>query len=71
LLNRTLLLKDKEFVEMKVIDNGIGLPNNFPNKRNKSLGLELLSILSQQINAEYKYESKNGETVFYMEFLQK
>lgn len=56
---------------MKVIDNGIGLPNNFPNKRNKSLGLELLSILSQQINAEYKYESKNGETVFYMEFLQK
>lgn len=45
---------------LKISDNGKGLPENMNISDTNSLGLEIVSILSQQINAELKYYNQSG-----------
>ncbi len=45
---------------LKVSDNGMGLPSNIEAEKSDSLGLEIVSILSDQINAELKMYNQNG-----------
>lgn len=45
---------------LKISDNGKGLPENLNISDTNSLGLEIVSILSQQINAELKYYNQSG-----------
>jgi two-component sensor histidine kinase/AmiR/NasT family two-component response regulator len=45
---------------LSVSDNGVGLPNDFAEKRQKSLGLELVASLAQQIGGELKMEQGLG-----------
>ena len=45
---------------LKISDNGMGLPNNIEVERSDSLGLEIVSILSEQINADLKMYNQNG-----------
>ena len=52
------LLKDT--YQLKVSDNGQGLMANFDLKTNDSLGLDIVAILSEQINAELKIYNANG-----------
>jgi two-component sensor histidine kinase len=49
-------------VEIK--DNGVGLPENYKQllSDTNSLGFELISILTQQINAEMEIENNGGAT---------
>ncbi len=54
---------------LKVSDNGKGLPANFDLHSNQSLGLDIVTILSEQINAELKIYNDNGahfEIIFKM-----
>jgi two-component sensor histidine kinase len=46
--------------ELTVKDNGIGTPNNFETKKQDSLGMELIRLLSEQINAELKMNHNHG-----------
>jgi two-component sensor histidine kinase len=56
-------------VELKITDNGKGLPKGFPNiLKKESLGLQLIETLSEQLEADYKYETENGETNFILTF---
>ena len=43
-----------------VQDNGKGLPPDFEDIKENSLGMELVEALSDQINAIYKYSSEKG-----------
>ena len=52
----------KELV-LLVKDNGIGLPENFNIKETKTLGLELVSSMVEQLNGKLDI-SKNGKTEF-------
>jgi two-component sensor histidine kinase len=45
---------------LSVSDNGVGLPTDFEEKRLKSLGLELVSSLAQQIGGELTMEQGIG-----------
>jgi len=45
---------------LKISDNGKGLPKNFDLHSNESLGLDIVFILSEQINAELKIYNNNG-----------
>lgn len=58
-----------ETCRLEIIDNGVGLPEGFPEKTNKKLGMELISTLTQQVEADYGYTDNNGATIFFMEFL--
>jgi two-component sensor histidine kinase len=59
-------------VTLRIIDNGKGLPKGFPdNFETNSLGLLLIETLSSQLNADYSYETKNGETHFTLTFEKK
>jgi two-component sensor histidine kinase len=58
---------------LEVCDNGIGLPNGFDISKADSLGLKLVSILSEQLGGEMEYKSKDGTcleggTCFTLEF---
>lgn len=48
-------------------DNGKGLPKDFQEKKD-SLGMTLIRNFSQQLNADYDFDSSNGGTVFAIKF---
>lgn len=50
----------KNIYQLKIADNGQGLPANFDLHSNDSLGLDIVCILSEQINAELKIYNDNG-----------
>lgn len=50
----------KNTYQLRVSDNGVGLPVNFDLHSNESLGLDIVFILSEQINAELKIYNNNG-----------
>jgi two-component sensor histidine kinase len=43
-----------------IVDNGVGLPEDFNFTENKSMGMELIHILSEQLDARLRIERKNG-----------
>ncbi|MBL7910155.1 MAG: sensor histidine kinase [Bacteroidia bacterium] len=47
---------------LKISDNGKGLPKNFENLNQKSMGMELIHILAEQLDAKLKIEKTNGTT---------
>jgi PAS domain S-box-containing protein len=50
-----------------VRDNGIGLPEDFEEKKQNSLGMTLIEVLTKQVEGELKYESNDGSS-FTVEF---
>jgi PAS domain S-box-containing protein len=52
-------LKNKSF-EMVVRDNGIGLPKDIEVKKAESLGLKLITILTEQLNGQLSINIKDG-----------
>jgi two-component sensor histidine kinase len=49
--------------ELTVADNGIGLPSGFDLKKQKSLGLQLVTMLARQLDGKLTIESKGGTAV--------
>ncbi|MBF0545629.1 MAG: PAS domain S-box protein [Candidatus Riflebacteria bacterium] len=45
---------------LTIKDNGIGLPNDFDYKKTNSLGLELVNLLTKQLDGIIQIQSKNG-----------
>ncbi len=55
-------------IELKILDDGNGLPKNFPIEADKKLGMELIITLSEQIKADYEYSQDGHKTMFKMVF---
>lgn len=55
-------------IQLSIRDNGVGLPDDFDSSDTSSLGLNLIDVLSQQLAADYKYESCNEGTLFTIRF---
>ncbi len=58
---------DKKQNELVVLDNGIGLPEDLDIQEMASLGLRLVSILAEQLDADLKVEA-GGSTTFKLTF---
>ncbi len=56
------LIDTIEGCTLKISDNGRGLPENFENLNQKSMGIELIYILAEQLDAKLKIEKTNGTT---------
>nr|WKN36723.1 histidine kinase dimerization/phosphoacceptor domain -containing protein [Tunicatimonas sp. TK19036] len=54
---------EEETMHIAITDNGIGLPNNFQLERSTTLGFQLISNLSQQLNGTIQISSRNGTRV--------
>lgn len=52
--------EDKGEVEIIVADNGIGLPKNFDVNKTNTLGLQLVSTLTEQLDGELRVKNDNG-----------
>ncbi|MFH2107254.1 MAG: ATP-binding protein, partial [Chrysiogenia bacterium] len=49
--------------ELTVADNGMGLPAGFDAKNQKSLGLQLVTMLTKQLDGSLAIESSGGTSV--------
>jgi PAS domain S-box-containing protein len=63
----TLQQKEKDIIELRIRDNGIGLPAEINLKESKTLGLKLIPLLVKQIKGEYELNRKDG-TEFIIRF---
>lgn len=55
-----ILNKDNGMLNLSVYDNGVGLDINFDIKKQGSLGMQLIHMLGEQIEAKMKVSSKEG-----------
>ncbi|HEX6982306.1 MAG TPA: PAS domain S-box protein [Balneolaceae bacterium] len=55
-------------VGVKIIDNGKKLAEDLNTKESKTVGFELIEVLTKQLNANYKYETIGSESMFMLEF---
>ena len=46
--------------ELKIADNGCGLPEGFDISKNVSMGLEIVSILTSQLEGRLEFANENG-----------
>lgn len=54
------LIDNRETFTIKVEDNGVGLPEDFDQVGSKTLGMELVFILVEQLDSKLTIENKNG-----------
>ena len=52
------VVKDKEFTKLCYCDNGPGF--DFEDEHSESFGIELISVLSDQIGSEFKHQNEDG-----------
>jgi len=58
---------DARFVTLRVADDGVGLPAGFDLTKTKTLGLQIISILTKQLYGTLEVDSSNG-TAFTIRF---
>jgi len=54
------ILEVNNFVTIKISDNGKGLPQNFDNLKEKSLGFTIIDQIVNQLNGSLRIDSNNG-----------
>ncbi len=67
-INVKLYEKQPSAIYFSIADNGKGLPEEYEQMKDKSLGLNIINVLSQQLEAEYEFDTNEKGTQFSMEF---
>ena len=49
-----------DLVDLEVVDNGLGLPAGFDYRQARTLGLQLIMALVNQLNGVFELQSDNG-----------
>jgi two-component sensor histidine kinase len=60
-------VKDQGWYRLSISDNGIGLPVDFDIQQSGSMGMEIVDILTQQVEGRLTYSSVDGAS-FVVEF---
>lgn len=64
---RLKLEQEDEMIKLTIADNGVGLPQEFEEMQSDTLGLQLVTTLAEQLDAELKVSTKEG-TEFQLTF---
>jgi len=56
----SLRCRGEDSYELTVSDNGVGLPDGFDYTRTSSMGMQLVVVLAQQLNAKLEYRGESG-----------
>jgi len=67
----THLNQTGETVTITIEDDGVGLPENFDPESTKTLGMQLIKTLSQQLFGSYKFDSNENGSTFSLTFTKK
>jgi len=59
------LLENPDTFTIKVSDNGVGLPEDFDRNESKTLGMELVFILVEQLDSRLIIENNNGSAFLF------
>jgi two-component sensor histidine kinase len=59
------LTENEETFTIRVSDNGIGLPEDFDHTDSKTLGMELIFILIDQLDSKLTIENQNGSSFMF------
>jgi len=59
---------DGDRVNLAVIDNGVGVPEDLDARKRKSLGLEIVEILARQLRGTWELKRQAAGTVFRLSF---
>jgi len=59
------LTENAETFTIKVSDNGVGLPEDFDQNESKTLGMELVFILVEQLDSKLTIENTNGSAFLF------
>jgi two-component sensor histidine kinase len=54
---------NEESVQLRICDDGVGLPKGVDIATSESLGLQIVAMLSQQIKGTLELDAKNGTSV--------
>src|SRR5437868_1253271 len=54
-------------MQLAVIDDGVGLPEDFDNRESKTLGLQIVEILARQLRGSWELKRDSG-TMFHLSF---
>lgn len=57
-----ILIENERKIKLIFKDNGVGLPNEFDIKNSKTLGLQLIRLLTEQLEGEIEIFSNQGTT---------
>ena len=64
---RLRLEQEGDMIKLTIADNGVGLPQEFEDMQSDTLGLQLVTTLAEQLDAELKVNSNQG-TEFQLTF---
>lgn len=69
LIKITVLQREDNTIELRIADNGVGLPEDFDIKKVRSLGLRLVPRLVKQLKGKFELNRSNG-TEFIINFMK-
>ncbi len=58
----------EKIIRIEIRDNGVGFPKDFIVEESDSLGMTLIRVISNQLNAIHTFDSSTKGTVFVLEF---
>lgn len=58
-------------IEIEIIDDGVGLPDDFKIKNSETLGMKLVDVLRKQLKADLNYTTGDSGTRFILTFKKK
>ena len=64
----TSLLREGNKVTLSIRDDGIGLPDDFQKGKSNTLGLQIIKVLTDQLEGRHWYESLDAGSCFILEF---
>ena len=62
------LKKEQDEISLLIKDNGVGLPADFQNDTDSTMGLKLINLLTDQIGGHNRFYSDNSGTTFELTF---
>lgn len=62
------LNEENSYLTLEIIDDGIGLPDDFHSKNHSSMGLMLIDLLAEQLEADTSHQTIDGFTTFTLFF---
>jgi PAS domain S-box-containing protein len=67
-VNVELRKRESEKITLLIKDDGNGLPDDFDAENSTTLGMQLIRTLSEQLEADYEYQSEGEGCIFSLEF---
>jgi len=63
-----MMRSENDEVTVKIVDNGVGIPDGIDLENTDSMGLHLIQVLTDQLKGELNFSSNGEGTTFFLGF---